>query len=80
VDEADLAAGFAHLDQERQFWHGHRAEYLSRFPDEWIAVKADGSVLAHSSDLFEFAGLITRCDRRAIYQTFLEKTPVRYIL
>jgi hypothetical protein len=82
VDLDDLREGFAHLDNEREFWQRHKAEYVDRYPDEFVAVALDGGVIGHSPDLVEFAGQLNKSGLgpRDRFTTFLEKTPVRYIL
>ena len=82
ADVNDMRVGFAHLEREVAFWQAHRQEYIDRFPDEFLAVTATGDVVAHSPDLVKFDELVRAAGftRRQTFETFLEKTPVRYIL
>jgi hypothetical protein len=82
VDVDDMRAGFAHLEHEVAFWQSRRMEYMDRFPDEFVAVTTDGNLVAHSSDLVKFDELVRAAGfaRRQMFETFLEKTPIRFIL
>ena len=50
----------AHEDGERRrnFWLAHRAELQELYPDEFVAAKADGTVVMHSHDLVYLWGFL----------------------
>jgi hypothetical protein len=51
-DTAALDAGWEAAKAEQQYWEAHYAEYLQRFPDRFVAVKA-GQVIATNPDLYD---------------------------
>jgi hypothetical protein len=50
TETLDLRAAFDRAERVQRFWDDHWAEYLEKYPDEFVAVR-DGEVVATNSDL-----------------------------
>ena len=56
-DIAELDASWADGQARRRFWEAHYAEYLQRYPEQFVAVK-DGEVIATHTDLYELVRVL----------------------
>jgi hypothetical protein len=79
--EAELRSSFEDARRERAFWDEHYAEFVGRYPDQFVAVKG-GAVVAASTDLREFAARLQRLslNPRELWLEYIRSTPPNWIL
>lgn len=68
-------------DAEEAFWHDHYAEFLQKYPEQFVAVLR-GEVIAVGADLFEIAGLLESkaIAPASVWHRFITANPERMIL
>jgi hypothetical protein len=57
LDSPAAQAAWEAAEAERRFWETHYAEYLERYPEQFVAVK-DGAVVAASPDFMKLLQLL----------------------
>ncbi len=78
---ADARAAFEAADVEDAFWLAHHAEFLEKYPDQFVAV-SDGDVVAMSPDLVELVSLLERrgLGVKDVWVEFMDADPRPLIL
>ena len=80
-DRATLDAARRRAEEERAFWDAHRADLISTYPDEFVAVQND-EVVGHDPDLLVLARRLQEAgiEPNQVMIEFMATEPELYLL
>jgi alkylhydroperoxidase/carboxymuconolactone decarboxylase family protein YurZ len=69
-------------EAQQVFWQEHRAEFLERFPDQFVAASPEGDVIAADPDLQRLTQLLVArgIEPTSTWIQFIATDPQRYLL
>jgi hypothetical protein len=69
-------------EAQQQFWQAHRAEFLERYPEQFVAASPDGEVIAADADLRRLIELLVAQGHNPqdLWLQFIATDPQRYLL
>lgn len=71
----EICEGLQQFKRDGEYWHGHRAEFLALYPNQWVAV-FEGRMVGHDADN---QALLDRLDEEGVdvLQAYIEFVSVR---